>query len=289
MKFINKQELHKLFAELKMNKQEEAFNELYNECSNLVYRIAFSILKNKENSEDIKQMVFLKIWKKNSINVLWKMNKEILPDKNEASWLYAVTKNEAITFLKKQKNTINIDEIYYISDECDNIFNVEDKESYNKIISVLDKKEQEIVSLKVISNLSFRQISQILGEPIGTIQWRYYKAVHSLKILLSNLSMFIISVTIFASRILKKKENIPQTTIKNEVTENNEIASDTVYDNTKKNDTTETTAIKEDANIQLDNYDIGILGISGLFLVLTIVFGIIYKNHQQKVRKKKSK
>ena len=74
--------------------------------------------------------------------------------------------------------------------------------------------------------------------------------------------MFIISVTIFASRILKKKENIPQTTIKNEVTENNEIASDTVYDNTKKNDTTETTAIKEAANIQLDNYDIGILGIS---------------------------
>ena len=70
MKFINKQELHKLFAELKMNKQEEAFNELYNECSNLVYRISFSILKNKENSEDIKQMVFLKIWR---------MNKEILP------------------------------------------------------------------------------------------------------------------------------------------------------------------------------------------------------------------
>ena len=280
MKSINKQELHKLFAELKTNKQEDVFNELYNKCGNLVYKIAFSILKNKENSEDIKQIVFLKIWK---------INKEILPDKNEASWLYAVTKNEAITFLKKQKNTINIDEIYYISDECDNIFNVEDKESYNKIISALDKREQEIVSLRVISNLSFRQISQILGKPIGTVQWRYYKAVHSLKILLSNLSMFIISVTIFASRILKKKENIPQTTIKNEVTENNEITSDTVYDNTKKNDTTETTAIKEDANIQLDNYDIGILGISGLFLVLTIIFGIIYKNHQQKARKKKSK
>ena len=171
---INKQELHKLFAELKTNKQEDVFNELYNKCGNLVYKIAFSILKNKENSEEIKQMVFLKIWK---------INKEILPDKNEASWLYAVTKNEAITFLKKQKNTINIDEIYYISDECDNIFNVEDKESYNKIISVLDKKEQEIVSLKVISNLSFRQISQILGEPIGTIQWRYYKADHTLKLL----------------------------------------------------------------------------------------------------------
>ena len=54
-------------------------------------------------------------------------------------------------------------------------------------------------------------------------------------------------------------------------------------------DTSDSTVIKDDAIIQLDNYDIGILGISGLFLVLTIVFGIIYKNHQQKARKKKSK
>ena len=85
MKSINKQGLHKLFAELKTNKQEDVFNELYNKCGNLVYKIAFSILRNKENSEEIKQMVFLKIWK---------INKKILPDKNEA-----------ITFLKKQKNT----------------------------------------------------------------------------------------------------------------------------------------------------------------------------------------
>ena len=54
MKSINKQGLHKLFAELKTNKQEDVFNELYNKCGNLVYKIEFSILKNKENSEDIK-------------------------------------------------------------------------------------------------------------------------------------------------------------------------------------------------------------------------------------------
>lgn len=223
MSYINKRELHEIFTKLKKNRNEEIFNELYNKYSDLVYKIAFSILKNKENSEEIKQIVFLKIWK---------MNIEILPDKYEASWLYAVTKNEAITYLKKQNNTINIDEIYYISDESREIFSVEDKESFNKIISTLDKQEQEIVSLKIISNLSFKQIAQILDTPIGTIQWRYYKAVHSLKILLSNLSMFIISVTIFASRILKKKEHVPQTTIKNEVdgeTNSKELLNAGVY------------------------------------------------------------
>jgi len=72
MKSINKQELHKLFAELKTNKQEDVFNELYNKCGNLVYKIEFSILKNKENSEDIKQIVFLKIWEINKEVFLWK-------------------------------------------------------------------------------------------------------------------------------------------------------------------------------------------------------------------------
>jgi len=69
MKSINKQELHKLFAELKTNKQEDVFNELYNKCGNLVYKIEFSILKNKENSEEI---VFLKIWEINKEVFLWK-------------------------------------------------------------------------------------------------------------------------------------------------------------------------------------------------------------------------
>ena len=69
MKSINKQELHKLFAELKTNKQEDVFNELYNKCGNLVYKIEFSILKHKENSEEI---VFLKIWEINKEVFLWK-------------------------------------------------------------------------------------------------------------------------------------------------------------------------------------------------------------------------
>ena len=72
MKSINKQGLHKLFAELKTNKQEDVFNELYNKSDNLLNKIKYSILKNKENSEDIKQIVFLKIWEINKEVFLWK-------------------------------------------------------------------------------------------------------------------------------------------------------------------------------------------------------------------------
>ena len=176
MSEINKQELHSMFQQI-ANKNEEEFNQFYEKYHILVYRIAFSILKNKEDSEDVGQKVFLKIWK---------MEQEKLPTNNEASWLYAITKNETLNYLRSQKQELNIDDIYYIADEK--------QESYHKIIAKLNQKEQEIVSLKIISKLSFKEIAQMLNMPIGTIQWKYYKSLYTLRILLGNLTILIVSV-----------------------------------------------------------------------------------------------
>lgn len=52
MKSINKEELHSIFNGI-ASKNEIDFNKLYNKYSRLVYAVAFSILKNKEDSEDI--------------------------------------------------------------------------------------------------------------------------------------------------------------------------------------------------------------------------------------------
>ena len=81
MKSINKQELHNIFKGI-AEKEESNFNKLYERYNKLVYAISFSILKNKENSEDITQIVFTKIWNMNTNN---------LPTSNEASWLYSIT------------------------------------------------------------------------------------------------------------------------------------------------------------------------------------------------------
>jgi RNA polymerase sigma factor (sigma-70 family) len=185
MKSINKEELHEIFDKLKDEKKE--FEKLYEQYGNLVYKIAFSIVKNREQSEDIKQIVFLKIWK---------IEKDKVPARNEASWLYSITKNETLNYIKKQKDTISLDDIYYITVEDKELNKIIDKESYNKILDRLESKEQEIISLKILGNLSFQEIAQMLDEPVGTIKWKYYKSIHTLKILLSNLSMLIVTLLV---------------------------------------------------------------------------------------------
>lgn len=271
------------------NGNELDFNKLYEKYKNLVYGVTFSILKNKEDSEEIVQKVFIK---------LWKMEKNKMPTNNEASWLYKVTKNETLNFLKEKKEEISIDELYYITHEDKELNEIIEKDTYNKIIVKLPLKEQEIVSLKILSKLSFREISIILNIPIGTVQWRYYKGLHTLKLLLGNLSMFAITMTILVIKklFIRKNKSIEET-IKEDIIDNSEEnrqeetlkkdETNTIADTEITTDRTETTGIE--GNTRIDVVDIGILSISSVFLIATIIFFIIFIKHQQKTGKKLSK
>lgn len=309
MKSINKQELHNIFKGI-ANKEENEFNKLYEKYNKLVYRISFSILKNKENSEDITQTVFTKIWNMNTNN---------LPTNSEASWLYTITKNETLNFLRKQKNALNLEDIYYINNDNNELNEIIENDTFNRIITKLNEKEQEIVSLKILSGLSFKAISQILNMPIGTVQWKYYKSLHTLETLISSVSLYIITIVLFITQKevnMKKKaasENENTEAEAPTIKEENNYLQKDKEDETQKSElpnareniiqsekvieeSIQTNEIKEETveeirqqNNNINMYDIGILGISSILLVITIIFTHIFRKHQQNLKKKASK
>ena len=139
MEKINARELKDLFIEIKYG-NKIAFEKLYNNYNKLIYSIAYSILKNKQDAEDVVQIVFEK---------LYLIDKEKLPNRNESSWLYSITKNETINYLKRNKNNIDLDSIYNIEDDNNEINKIIDQDNYNRLISKLNNKEKEIISLKM--------------------------------------------------------------------------------------------------------------------------------------------
>lgn len=294
MKKIDKVELRKLFVEMKDN-NTVAFERLYGAYNKLVYGIAFSIVKNKQDAEDIVQIVFTKIYS---------TDKGKLPSKNEASWLYSITKNETINFLKKRKNDINLEDIYEIEDDNKEIDKIINRDSYHKMIDGLSGKEKEIVSLKVLADLSFDEIGKILKTPTGTIKWKYYKSIHTLKMLLSNLSMFIITAILSIATLKnQKKASLPTQPTTNTVegennrTENKEEVPSTEETKKEENIILEDNELPEQENVieipnrvNEPNYiGLGLMGISTIFFVMTMIFLIIFTKHQLKRRKKLSK
>ena len=291
MKKINVEELRELFIEIKYG-NNIAFEKLYKNYKNLVYKIAYSILKNSYDSDDIVQIVFEKIYS---------IDKDKLPTRNESSWLYSVTKNETINYLNKKKNHIELEEIYEIEDNNNEINELINKDSYNRLIGKLNENEKEIISLKILSNLSFKEIAKLLNKPTGTIKWIHYKSINTLKLLLSNLAMFIISFisSCFAMKNRKKlspklnvnESNQTKEEIKDEITEDKELLQDnkkSTITNDKSSQMQES-VIEEVPNISNNYLSISLIGVSTIFFILTIIFSIIFTKHQLKRRKKLSK
>ena len=244
---INDKELEKVFLEIKQNKTDGVEN-LYNKYKKVVYGIAFMISKNQDDAEDIMQNVFTKIYK---------LEKSKIPINNYASWLYSITKNETINYLKKKKNDIPLDKVYEIPNDNNELNKIIDNIEFNKLISKLNDKEKEIISLKIVSNFSFQEIAKLLEEPVGTIKWRFYKSIYNLKAILGNLAIFIITITIGTKALLSRKrienvnqiENVEQNSTTKEELTNSTLSDENIFKDETKNSSNE---IKEEENIRQD-------------------------------------
>lgn len=295
--------VHKDFENLKLNK-ELYFKDFYNNNYNLIYGICYSILKEKENSEDITQNVFEKIYK---------LPTDKMPTEYESSWLYSVSKNESLQYIRKNKFSCSDENLSNLKSNKNEIDDVIENENYNKLVKKLDKKQEQIISLKVISGFTFKEIGQILSMPTATVQWYYYKSIKSLKLAISNLAMFIISFIVGINLKLRKKDYINYEKTDNyeddykNINANDEsytdssstIQSDNMSSkfNNKYNDINITDSafgevnelsVKDFATNQEIQYKV-IFGVATIFLVLSIIFAIIFANHQQKSNKKASK
>ena len=249
MKKINKKELHEIFQDLR-NQKKDAYNKLYEGYYSLVYGIVFSILKNKEDSEDVTHEIFTKIYK---------LDVSKLPTDNEASWLFTVSKNECFLHLRKSRPNISLEEIYEMPSSSNDIENVIDVEYYNKLISGLKEEEKMIVSLKVLSNFTFKRISQVMNIPIGTVQWKYYNAINSLKISVGSLVGAIVAFIIVIARgefwhereYLNRKNAIDEVRNNDESLDNEEsLDNDELLNNDEqKSDLENTEMIGENTNL----------------------------------------
>lgn len=294
MSKINNLELKEIFSGMRDN-NKSAIEKLYANYNKLVYRIAFGILKNNQDAEDVVSIVFEKIYK---------MNTEKLPVSNESSWLYSVTKNESINLYKSKQNYQSLDEIYEIKSENNEINNIINQMEYNNLINKLSAEEQEIVSLKILSNITFEEISKLLNKPTGTVKWKYYKSINKLKIILSNLGMFIVTFaigikTLFQNKknVIEKSDTVQNTTIEDNTKTVTQELQDTnntskslnniILEDSNSNTQEETEQIVNQDTLNIKNY----VGIS--FLILSFVFFIIslifLLKHQLKTKKRLSK
>ena len=167
-----------ILAILKGDKQ--GLKDIYNAYLSYIYRIVYGVVGNKEDAEDITSEFFIK---------LWQQADRYKSGSGHKTYLTTIARNMAIDHLRKYKKETT--EFSHVDDEEEfgnEPVSSEDTEatviediSVKEAVSLLNPGEQQVINMKVLSDMTFSEIAEILKVPMGTITWRYREAIKKLR------------------------------------------------------------------------------------------------------------
>lgn len=156
------------------NGQLQAFQMLVKKYQNTAINIAYSLVNNRQDAEDIAQESFIKVYR--SID-------SFKAEAQFSSWLYRIIVNTAYDFLRRKKHIpVSSSDIEYMSavdpkgteDPCI-------KELIRDALIEIPFEYRSALVLREIEGLSYEEIARALKISIGTVESRIFRGRTMLK------------------------------------------------------------------------------------------------------------
>lgn len=165
------------------DKEPQGFEMLYNDYFRFMFGIAYSVLKNENDCYDVIQNVMLR---------LYALNEALFPRDSEFKWLQTVVKNEALSYLRREKDTSPLEDAFEIPTQDKEIEDFVDMESFYSMTASLNEKQRTVVTMKILGDMTHKEISNVLSLPIGTVQWIYATSIKKLRHTLTALTCLVL-------------------------------------------------------------------------------------------------
>ncbi len=163
-------------------RKEWGFELLVKKYTERVYNVVRKMVIIHEDTEDLVQEIFLKIWQNTS---------KFRGDSELFTWIYRIAVNETINFLNKKNKRFFIPVEDYMHKQLETVENEAffdsgsiEKRLHKAIIS-LPPKQKAIFELRYFENLKHEKIAKILGISLGNVKSQYHNAVEKIKKLVS--------------------------------------------------------------------------------------------------------
>lgn len=171
---MDKNELSSLLINLKQGNMDY-FPVFFDLTKKAIFLSSYVLLKRKEEAEDIVSETYIKFLE--SIE-------NVNPKKNVMAYLTSIARNESLNLLKKRQRESELED-----DDC----RLSSNDEYDLGLNLFDKArkilpldEFEILIMSIVDELKHREIAHILKKPIGTVSFKYSKAIKTLRKELGN-------------------------------------------------------------------------------------------------------
>ncbi len=167
-----------------INGDIDQFEKRVSEYNRYVYNIAYRMMGNQQDAEDMAQESLIKAYRKIDT---------FREDANFSTWLYRIVINTCKDELRKRKEKVlSLDDEdgvkNIVASEVDDPLIVyeknEVKERVQSAIDQLSEDYKSVIVLRELMGYSYDEMSTILDVPIGTIRSRLSRSRQALKLLL---------------------------------------------------------------------------------------------------------
>jgi RNA polymerase sigma-70 factor (ECF subfamily) len=171
------------------NGDNQALEELYHRYSGVVYRLAFRVLKQREQSEEVVQEVFWRVWRRST---------SFERERGRVSqWIFGIAHNLCIDEMRRMRARPNPvyenDEHPIIAQLVDEHIDIpavawanEQRRVIVGALATLPVAQREAVELAYFGGFSHQEIAERLDRTLGTIKTRVRLGLQKLGILLAD-------------------------------------------------------------------------------------------------------
>ena len=150
-----------------------ALEALYHQLSASIYTVILRMTGDPTLSEDILQEFFVK---------LYRSPPTTLP-RNPRAYLFRMAHNLTIDCLKKEPQTSSISDYDHLTGSSGTT--LVERLDLERALAALCAADREIVTLHAGAGLKFREVAEVVAMPLGTVLWRYQRAIGKLRELLN--------------------------------------------------------------------------------------------------------
>lgn len=152
-----------------------AFAKLVENYQHMVYTLALKLVKRPEDAQEVAQDSFLRAYQALST---------FKGDAKFSTWLYKITYNRGLDFLKKRKRMLPINDVDYnfnvnistLENNWDSLEKQEQRQTINNAVQELSATDGILITLFYFEELSLIEIANILGLNDNAVKVKLFRA-----------------------------------------------------------------------------------------------------------------
>jgi RNA polymerase sigma-70 factor (ECF subfamily) len=177
-----------LVFRIRVKGDQNAFAQVYDRYVTSIYRFVFLKLPSKEAAEDVTAETFLRSWQA--------MRREDRPVANLRAFLYKIARNLVADTYRREgiRKTESLDAVTFGGESASSSLDVSDGHRHERLmearadlsillekISHLKDDYQDVLTLRLVDGLSFRDVASILEKREGHVRVIYHRALKALQ------------------------------------------------------------------------------------------------------------